>query len=405
MSQATLGRSTSLCAAAQPAAQRWSPRLVNLYDRLTKRPSRIRSSSSPACANWSSTPTPSELGASCGKLENDSCFSQREERPIPGFQLFRNRSVNPHSHCRKAFSSAPSTLTIKLASPPSTGTRDLAGRGASVKVTHQNSAPTSMHALRILFLTLAVALLGLLGWRLAAKHPQVAEVIPARDGKPQPVAPSHVATPEERLQEVPEFASFYGKLRSDFPSDYSAFVDQMAKGATMPTGNAAIWDAMRDLQQSQGILAAQAGPAALDGYFGARQAVLDGLAPLNARECVDFLYGFTNPSIADFTEAHRGLVATLADRQLAAIEDGRSRHLDRSSPTNADLDALSAALTTRQVSAQEIGVLLDGATPDPPLTDTRLCALGRLYLDALRGLPANMRQRIYGLAAELLARS
>lgn len=262
-----------------------------------------------------------------------------------------------------------------------------------------------MHALRILFLMLAVALVGLLGWRAVAIHPQVAEMAPAPAGKPPPAAPSHVATPEERLEEVPEFASFYGKLRSDFPRDYATLVDQMAKRATMPTGNAAIWDAMRDLQQSQGILAAQAGPAALDGYFGARQAVLDGLAPLNARECVDFLYGFTNPSIADFTEAHHGLVATLADWQVAAIEDGRSRHLDRSSPTNADLDALSAALASRQVSPQEIGVLLDGTTPDPPLTDARLCALGRLYLDALHGLPADTRQRIYGLAAELLARS
>lgn len=262
-----------------------------------------------------------------------------------------------------------------------------------------------MNALRTLFLVLAVALLGLLGWRVIANHRYGAEGAPATAAKPQAVPPAHVATTEERLAEVPEFASFYGKLRSDFPRDYAALVEQMTARPAMPTGNAAIWDAMRDLQQSQGILAAEAGLAALDGYFGARHAVLDGLAPLNARECVDFLYGYTNPSIADFTEAHRGLVATLADRQLAAIEDGRSRHLDRSSPTNADLDALSAALTGRQVSPQEIGVLLDGTTPDPPLTDTRLCALGRLYLDALHGLPADMRQRIYGLAAELLARS
>ena len=261
-----------------------------------------------------------------------------------------------------------------------------------------------MHALRILFLVLAVALLGLLGWRVTADHPQVAGVVPPRTDK-TPSLPSLHVSPEERLEEVPEFASFYGKLRSDFPHDYAALLDQMARRSMMPTGKAAIWDAMRDLQQSQGILAAQAGLAALDGYFGARQAVLDGLAPLNARECVDFLYGFTNPSIADFTEAHRGLVATLADRQMAAIEDGRLRHLARSSPTNADLDALSAALTSRQVSPQEGGVLLDGTTPDPPLTDTRLCALGRLYLDVLHDLPADTRQRIYGLAAELLARS
>ena len=166
-----------------------------------------------------------------------------------------------------------------------------------------------------------------------------------------------------------------------------------------------IWEALRDLQQDQGLLASQAGSAALDGFFDARLAMLDSLAPLNARDCVDFLYGMTDESIVEFTASHHGLVATLAERQLAAIEDGRSRHVDRAVPTDADFTALSTGLVARQVKPQEIALLLDGATPDPPLPDRRLCDLGRIYLDTLRRLPADARQRVYGLAAELLARS
>ncbi len=103
-----------------------------------------------------------------------------------------------------------------------------------------------------------------------------------------------------------------------------------------------IWEALRDLQQDQGVLASQAGSAALDGYFDARLAMLDSLAPLNARDCVDFLYGMTDTAMTEFTASHHGLVATLAERQLAAIEDGRSRHGDRAVPTDADFTALSA---------------------------------------------------------------
>ena len=267
-----------------------------------------------------------------------------------------------------------------------------------------------MNALRILFLLRAVTVLGRLGWRAALQHRQVADLKPPPASAPGSVPPPPAAAPsaataEERLAEVPEFSAFYTKLKADFPAAYAALVAQLKSRAKMPTGNAAIWDAMRGLQQSQGVLAAQAGPPALDGYFDARLAIMNGLAPLNARDCVDFLYGVINPSISDFTAAHQSLVATLADRQLAAIEDGRARHLDRLPPSAADLDALSSNLATRNVSPQEIGLLIDGTTPDPPIPDGRLCELRIVYLDVLRGLPAETRQRIYGLAVELLARS
>ncbi|MGI4764978.1 MAG: hypothetical protein ACRYGP_07915, partial [Janthinobacterium lividum] len=281
-----------------------------------------------------------------------------------------------------------------------------------------------MTALRIVFLALAVGVLGLLGWRSMAGHP--APVATARQAPPNvatlasamraapaptsapvpalaPVSPSRPAS--DPIGEVPEFAGFYGRLKVDFPRDYSAILDHLGRDGSMPPADAAIWDALRDLEQSKGILAAQAGPAALDRFFDARSALLAGLAPLDAHRCVDFLYGMTDASIAGFTAAHHGLVATLADRMLDAITEGRSHPGDRAAPSAADLDAVSTGLAAFGLAPAEIGLLIDGTTPDPPLSDKRVCEIGRTYLDVLHGLPADARQRVYGLAAELLARS
>ncbi len=283
-----------------------------------------------------------------------------------------------------------------------------------------------MSALRIVFLALAVGVLGLVGWRSASSRPVAVAPPPASAppglaalgdamrAPPVPVLASFPSappprpapvSPSDRIGEVPEFASFYGRLKADFPRDYSAILDRLGRDGAVPPANAAIWDALRELEQAKGILAAQAGPTELDRFFDARSAMLDGLAPLDARRCVDFLYGVTDPSIADFTAAHRGLVATLADRTLDAIADGRRHRVDRAAPTAADLDALSSGLAAFGVTPAEIGLLIDGTTPDPPLPDERVCEIGRTYLDVLHGLPAETRGRIYGLAAELLSRS
>lgn len=281
-----------------------------------------------------------------------------------------------------------------------------------------------MTALRIVFLALAVGVLGLVGWRSVSRSPASGAVAtsaaPAPPGLARlgsamrepatpalaslPVSP-RPASPSDRIGEMPEFAGFYARLKADFPRDYSAVLDRLGRDGAVPPPGAAIWEALRELEQSRGALAAQAGPVALDRFFDARSAMLDGLAPLDAHRCVDFLYGMTDPSIADFTAAHRGLVATLADRTLDAIADGRSHRVDRPAPTEADLDALSSGLAAFGMTPAEIGLLIDGTTPDPPLPDRRVCEIGRTYLDVLHGLPADARARIYGLAAELLSRS
>jgi hypothetical protein len=281
-----------------------------------------------------------------------------------------------------------------------------------------------MNALRILLLVLAVGVLGLVGWRAtiaptapsapAAPVTPPPNVVALTEAMRQPSAPPPLSSlpvvspapaptaPADPITAIPEFSSFYGRLKQDFPHDFDGVFDNSHPDRS---ADSVIWDALRSLEQQQGILAAQAGDKALDRFFDARSAMLEGLAPLNARQCVDFLYGVTDASIVDFTAAHHGLVATLADRTLDAIADGRLHHIDRATPTPGDLDALSAALAAHGLSPDEIGLLIDGTTPDPPLSDDRTCAIGRTYLDVLHDMPSDARERIYGLAAELLARS
>ena len=272
-----------------------------------------------------------------------------------------------------------------------------------------------MRALRYSLLVIAACVLALLVWRSVPKHPVRSASMPRSSPVPriseQPGVPAVApvaappATPDQRIAEIPEFAEFYGKLRIAFPQDYAAFRASLGSARPAPSADAAIWDAMRDLQQARGVLAAGADAATLDRYFDARSAMVAGLAPLSPRLCADFLYGQTGSSISGFTAAHRGLVATLADRQLAAIVDGLAQNRERSPPTDADLDALAAALKDRGLSPSEVSLLVDGRTPDPPLPDARLCQIGQVYLETLHDLPADARHRIYGLVAELLARS
>lgn len=271
-----------------------------------------------------------------------------------------------------------------------------------------------MKVLRSVLLLLAFGVLGLVGWRSVALRPSATAVASVPSAMPAsfrtasfaaqaPVPPD--APPVAPAPDGAEFAGFYGRLRADLPHDYATTHERLARAGTLPAGDAAIWDALRDLEQSRGILVAQSQPAALDRFFDARSAVLDSMAPLDPRQCVDFLYGVSDASVIAFTAAHRGLVATLADRTLDAIVDGGTRHVDRPAPTEADLDALAGGLASRGLAPAEIGLLIDGTTPDPPLPDRRVCEIGRLYLDVIRGLPQDPRQRIYGLAALLLSRS
>src|SRR5262249_50757282 len=153
-----------------------------------------------------------------------------------------------------------------------------------------------------------------------------------------------------------------------------------------------------------GILASQARGQKLADFFDARRAVLDALAPIDPRQCADFLYGTTDLPLS-FSATHRDLIAELAVKQLAAIKDGQDRHASRAAPSAADIDLVAKGLAAHNLTPDEIALLLDGKTLDPPPPDARLCEIGRTYLSVLQSLPDDARERIYGFAAELLARS
>ena len=265
-----------------------------------------------------------------------------------------------------------------------------------------------MNVLRYVLLGLAACMLVVLGWRLTTlKTPAGAP------GGPSSAAAGQIGAARKlvvgRLSEVPQFAAFYRQLDEDFPRSYARVVDgfsrKLAGTGTLPTPEAMILETLRDLQQSQGVLAARASGARLAALFDARLALLDALAPTDPKQCADFLYGTADLPLADFSANHHDLVAALASKQLAAMKDGQDRHADRDTPTATDFDLIANGLAAKQLTPGEISVLLDGKTADPPIQDGRLCDMGRIYLNVLRDLPDDARQRVYGLAAELLARS
>ncbi len=284
-----------------------------------------------------------------------------------------------------------------------------------------------MNSLRLLLFGLALCVLAVLGWRFTAPSPREAMRAPSRTVAPEapppptaslPQPPAAFTTPplaearhsvEARVTEVPQYAMFFAALGEAFPHVRESLLDQWAarlgRSGVLASPDTLIWQAMRDVQQSQGLLARRAGDEALSAYFDARLALLDAMAPSDPKLCADFLYGSADVSLDAFSATHRDLVADLALRQLAALKSGQHGKDDPVAPTPADFDLVAAQLAAKGLSPDEIGVLIDGRMLDPSPSDTRLCDMGRIYLAVLRALPAEARLRIYGLAAELLARS
>lgn len=274
-----------------------------------------------------------------------------------------------------------------------------------------------MHVFRLLLLGLAVCVMTALGWHLGVggrpARPEPAATSAGRAGPDgasgQVVGQAARDRVETELRDAGDFGPVFSALKRDFPHSYDLLVVDLSRrldgAGALPSPDEIIWDALRVVQQSRGLLAAGATEARLRELFDARLAVLDALAPIDPRQCADFLYGVTDPALKAFTASHRGLVATLVLDQIAAMKDGQEHHGDRAMPTAADFDQLTAGLAQNHLSPDEIAVLLDGVASDPPTPEARLCAMGRIYLSVLRELPPDVRQRVYGLAAELLARS
>jgi len=226
--------------------------------------------------------------------------------------------------------------------------------------------------------------------------------------KTAPPADSARAGVEETIANAPEIARFFDRLRLALPSDYESAVAALAARRSGGAADSADYDlsqAVKTLRQSRGALAAKADGAALGRVFDAQLAVLKALSAVNARLCVDFLYGGASEAFLKFSADNRTLVSDLAIAGLDAILDGKAKNLARTTPTESDFQMFETSLRQNGVGSAEIGALLDGKTPDPPISDDRMCAAGKTYLETLQQMPDDVRGRIQALAVDLMARS
>ena len=214
---------------------------------------------------------------------------------------------------------------------------------------------------------------------------------------------------ESRLAEAPDYLAFFADLKRAFPADYDrilgGFAARAATSGRVESPDFYLSETLRRLRRTRGILAAQAAAEPLGHVFEVQAQILTKLAATAPPLCVDFLYGGASDEFFDFSEKNRDLIAAMAEAGLAAILDGQAHKIERPAPSVEDFDLLEDELVARGLDTVEIGALLDGNMPDPPLPAQRMCAVGRAYLDALQSLPEETRLKMYALAVELMARS
>jgi len=232
-------------------------------------------------------------------------------------------------------------------------------------------------------------------------------------GKPWPLSNHQLAVAgrdiEEKLKSAPEYVSLFTRLQSAFPPEYGIFLAGFAhrSAAGGETGGVDLLasQAMRALRFSRGVLAAKAGPAALEHVFELQLAVMRALAAFDPHLCAHFLFGAEGIRFLDFAASHRALIAEFAIAGIEAIEDGQRRQIAREAPTAADFGALEEALRAKGLSTAEIDAVLDAKTSSPAIDDGRMCEAGQVYLETLAAIPQEQRLRIYSFAAGLMARS
>lgn len=240
----------------------------------------------------------------------------------------------------------------------------------------------------------------------AAQPPVVAA--PATAAKTAPAKDAARTAVEEAIASAPEIARFFDRLRLALPGDYESAIAALAARHTNGAADSPDYDlsqAVKSLRQSRGALAAKADDETLARVFDAQLGVLKALGGVNARLCVDFLYGGASEAFLKFSAENRALVADLAIAGLDAILNGKEKGVSRTTPTEVDFQMFETSLRQNGVGTDEVGALLDGKTPDPPIPDDRMCAAGKTYLETLRQMPPDVRGRIEALAVDLMARS
>jgi hypothetical protein len=221
-----------------------------------------------------------------------------------------------------------------------------------------------------------------------------------------PADPQRLAALQDKLKQAPEYAEFFTRLRALYPADYDAAARQaVALGIETRdnTADAFLAQAVQILRQNRGLMGARAGADALDRLFDQHRKVLQQLAAVDPALCVDFLNGAPAERFVAFAGAHRALMGDEAQVGLDAIDDGAHKKIDREAPTTEDFDELEKALLAKGMDKAAVAQLLDGKTPDPPLSDAQQCQNGLTYLDSMKALPDLQRLRLYALALEVMA--
>ncbi|MGO8738943.1 hypothetical protein [Rhodoblastus sp.] len=221
-----------------------------------------------------------------------------------------------------------------------------------------------------------------------------------------PPDPQKLAALKDKLAQAPEYAAFLDKLRALYPADG----DDAAKAALAQNvesrddaADLFVSFAVQSLRRDRGVMGAKAGGAALDRFFDTHEKVLKQLASSDSALCVDFLNGAPADRSAAFASAHRALMAEEALAGLEAIDDGAHKKINREAPSAADFDDLEKLMLAKGMDKAGASLLLDGKTPDPPLSDAQQCQNGVTYLDAMKALPDIQRYRLYALALEVMA--
>jgi hypothetical protein len=227
--------------------------------------------------------------------------------------------------------------------------------------------------------------------------------------RPAPPAPPDPATLVAERLATPEYASFFETLAARFPAESAQLKESFAARAAADPAAAGpdrfVANALKNLRETRGVVAAKADAPAMARVFEAQGAMIAALRAADAKLCVDFVYGGASDAFMAFASANRAPFAAVARANLDAILDGAQKKIERERPTDEDFAALEAALRAKGMGDAEIAALLDGKTPDPPLPDERMCEAAGAYVAAMLALPEPARARIMALAIELMARS
>ncbi len=269
-----------------------------------------------------------------------------------------------------------------------------------------------MHVLRLVLVGIAIGLAIILGVRFIGNPIGTIQTAVRREVAPPPAATS--LTPEQarsaveaRLKTASEFMRFFKTVEAEFPNDYEKMIGNFsvrAQAGGVQSPDIYLVEILRSLRQSHGMLASRASVGMIERVFEYQAKIINTLAQSEPQLCADFLYGNAPQRFFLFSAKNRPLIAAMAEAGIEAILDGRSLAIDRASPSDEDFTNLEAELDKKGLGKPEIEALLDGKTPEPPLSDATMCRAGILYFETLRNLPQDSRLKIYALTIKLLTR-